>query len=287
MPWMCIVFSGGFVLVACKIDFSLLMSVYGKDSSLAFREALESVNNATVKPTELCLVIDGKIDFHLEGVIDEYRESLNINIVRLATNVGLGKALSEGLNHCKYEWIARFDSDDICHPKRFEQQLVFVSKNQDVDIVGSWVGEFESDPKFSHAIKRAPVLHLEVIKYAKYRNPFNHMSVMYRKSAVLAAGGYQDDYLYEDYALWVRMIKNGCVTANIPEILVYARTGNGMEIRRGGVKYAKSEIKAQFGFYKIGFLSIAELVRNLSIRVPVRLLPGSFRKFIYRKTLRR
>ena len=284
---MCIVFSGGFVLVACKIDFSLLMSVYGKDSPQAFRDALESVKNATIKPSELCLVIDGAIDFHLEKIIDSYRESLNIKLVRLENNVGLGKALSEGLHYCKYEWIARFDSDDICHPRRFEEQLAFLSKNQSVDIIGTWVGEFESAPDFIHAIKKVPVLHLDIIKFAKSRNPFNHMSVMYKKSSVLAAGGYQDDYLYEDYTLWVRMIQNKCMTANIPEVLVYARTGNGMEVRRGGLKYAKSEIKAQCNFHKLGFLSRAELVKNLAIRVPVRLLPGSIRKFIYRKTLRR
>lgn len=274
-------------MAVCEIDFTLLMSVYGKDSPQAFRDALESVRCATIKPSELCLVIDGIIDDRLESVIEAYRESLNIKTVRLATNVGLGKALSEGLHNCKHEWIARFDSDDICHPKRFEQQLAFVSKNQDVDIIGTWVGEFESDPDFFHAIKKTPALHLEIIKFAKSRNPFNHMSVMYKKSSVLVAGGYQDDYLYEDYALWVRMLQNGCVTANIPEILVYARTGNGMEIRRGGLKYAKSEIKAQWNFYRLGFLSKLELVKNLAVRVPVRLLPGSIRKFIYRKTLRR
>lgn len=287
MSWMCILFNGDFVLVETEISFSLLMSVYGKDSPEAFRDALYSVKHSTIKPSELCLVIDGEISGHLQDVIDEYKNHIEMNLVRLVTNVGLGKALSEGLSHCKYEWVARFDSDDVCHSTRFEKQLLFISKNQSVDIVGSWIGEFENDPNDSHAIKKTPVGHQEIVKCAKSRNPFNHMTVMYKKTAVLAAGGYQDDYLYEDYALWVRMITNGCLTANIPEVLVYARTGNGMEIRRGGLKYAKSEVKAQYNFYEIGFLSIAELVRNLAIRVPVRLLPGSVRKFIYRKTLRR
>ncbi|HHQ4767841.1 TPA: glycosyltransferase [Aeromonas veronii] len=270
-----------------NIKFSLLMSVYINDDVEAFSCAMESILKSTVIPDDVCIVLDGPIGVDKEDIIRRFSLLLPINYIRLPNNVGLGRALSTGLTFCKHEWIARFDSDDICHPRRFEEQLAFLSKNQSVDIIGTWVGEFESAPDFIHAIKKVPVLHLDIIKFAKSRNPFNHMSVMYKKSSVLAAGGYQDDYLYEDYTLWVRMIQNKCMTANIPEVLVYARTGNGMEVRRGGLKYVKSEIKAQCNFHKLGFLSRIELVKNLAIRVPVRLLPGSIRKYIYRKTLRR
>lgn len=269
------------------IKFSLLMSVYIDDDIEAFSCAMESILKSTIIPDDVCIVLDGPIGEDKEDIIRKFALLLPINQIRLPKNVGLGRALSSGLIFCKHEWIARFDSDDICALNRFEDQLKYIINHPDVDIFGAWVGEFDDNISHVHAIKKTPVNHMEIISYSKCRNPFNHMAVMYKKSAVLAAGGYQDDYLYEDYALWVRMIKNGCVTANIPEVLVYARTGNGMEIRRGGGKYAKSEIKAQFGFYKMGFLSIAELVRNLVIRVPIRLLPGSVRKLVYRKTLRR
>lgn len=269
------------------IKFSLLMSVYINDGVEEFYCAMESILKSTVIPDDVCIVLDGPIGIDKEDVIGKFSLLLPINCIRLPNNVGLGRALSSGLTFCKYEWVARFDSDDICASNRFEEQLKYIVNHPDVDILGSWVGEFDCNVNNVHAIKKTPINHIEIISYSKSRNPFNHMTVMYRKAAVLAVGGYQDDYLYEDYALWVRMIKNGCLTANIPEVLVYARTGNGMEIRRGGLKYAKSEAKAQYGFYKLGFLSIAELVRNLAIRVPVRLLPGSVRKFLYRKTLRR
>ena len=110
---------------------------------------------------------------------------------------------------------------------------------------------------------------------------------MYKKEKVLAAGSYQGNYLYEDYALWVRMINDGAVTANIPEVLVYARTGNGMEIRRGGFKYACSEVSAQIDFYKSGFINELQLCKNLLVRVPVRLLPRDVRKSVYRNFLRK
>lgn len=269
------------------MDFSVLMSLYYKESPDYLTLCLRSLSEQTLFPNEVFIVFDGPITASLEDVVKKWSAHLPINILRLESNVGLGPALNEGLKACRHEIIFRMDTDDICSPHRFKRQIDFLQRNPKVDLLSAWVGEFDKKSDEVHSIKRLPIHHNEIIKFAKKRSPFNHMAVVYKKSAVLAAGGYQDDYLYEDYALWVRMIKNGCVTANISEALVYARTGNGMEIRRGGVKYAKSEIKAQCSFYKMGFLSKSELVRNLAIRVPVRLLPGDIRKLVYRKILRR
>lgn len=269
------------------LKFSLLMSVYAKDNPNHLRLAMESVINSSVIPDQFVIVFDGPVGEEIFETIICYHDKVNLNIIRLNENRGLGAALSAGIHECAYEWIARFDSDDICVNTRFEKQISFISDNPSLDIVGAWVSEFESDPLHVHAERRTPISHCDLVRLAKHRNPFNHMTVMYKKSSVLAAGGYKNDYLYEDYALWVRMIQNGCMTANIPEVLVHARTGNGMEVRRGGLKYVKSEVKAQYEFYKSGFISVIELIKNLAIRVPVRLVPGSVRKFIYRKTLRR
>ncbi|MFM5867650.1 glycosyltransferase [Aeromonas caviae] len=268
-------------------NFTLLMSVYKNDNPHHLYDALLSVVNCTLLPHEVVIVEDGEISNLLSETISEFEHKLPIKRIPLERNLGLGKALSIGLLQCSHEWVARFDSDDICHPLRFEKQLDYIKNHGNISIVGSWIAEFQTAPENSHAYRKTPTSHQTIVEYAKSRNPFNHMTVMYRKKAVLSAGNYQDDYLYEDYALWVRMIKHGCVTANIPEFLVYARTGNGMEVRRGGIKYVKSEVKAQYNFYKLGFISLTALFKNLAIRVPVRLVPGSIRKFIYRQILRR
>lgn len=267
--------------------FSVLMSVYHKDSPNDFEEALNSLVSSVVRPDEVVLVEDGPLGDDLQSVISSFSDKLPFRNVKLASNVGLGKALSIGLRECSHEWVARFDSDDICHPARFKTQIAFIQQRQHIDIIGTAIAEFESSKADIHAYRKPPINHDEIVEYAKSRNPFNHMTVMYRKSKVLEAGSYQDNYLYEDYALWVRMINNGAVTANIPEVLVYARTGNGMEIRRGGFKYACSEVSAQISFYKSGFISELQLCKNLLVRVPVRLLPGDVRKSVYRNFLRK
>lgn len=268
------------------MKFSLLMSVYHNDSPSAFKDALDSLVNSVVSPDEVVLVEDGPLGDELQSVISSFSNKLPVKNVKLASNVGLGKALSIGLRECSHEWVARFDSDDICHPARFHTQVAFIQQHENIDIIGTAIAEFESSKDDIHAYRKPPINHDEIVEYAKSRNPFNHMTVMYRKSKVLKAGSYQDNYLYEDYALWVKMINNGAITANIPEVLVYARTGNGMEIRRGGIKYAKSEVLAQLGFYQLGFINKRQFYTNLLLRVPVRLIPGKIRKLIYRKLLR-
>ena len=268
------------------MDFSVLMSLYRKESPDYLALCLQSLSEQTVLPNEVVIVFDGPITTPLEDTVREWCSQLPIKILRLEKNVGLGPALNEGLRACSYEVIFRMDTDDVCHPLRFEKQIQLFSEDPKVSLVGTWVGEFDDTTEHIHALRKVPIEHDNIITYAKKRNPFNHMSVGYRKSSVILSGGYQNNYLYEDYALWVRMIKNGAVTKNLPEILVYARAGNGMEARRGGFKYAKSEVKAQHSFYKQGFLSRKELFMNLLLRVPVRLAPALLRKYVYRKMLR-
>lgn len=269
------------------MKFSVLMSVYKNDNPIHFREALDSLYSSTLIPNEVVLVIDGPIGNDLRSQILEFKEKLNIKDVNLNYNRGLGRALSHGITYCSYDWIARFDSDDICVVDRFEKQMKYISNHPEVCLLGGWVSEFDHEPAQPHALRKVPASHTEICTYAKQRNPFNHMSVMYKKTFVLASGNYQDNHLYEDYALWVRMINNGAITANIPEVLVYARTGNGMERRRGGLKYVMSELSAQIEFYKFGFINPYQLCKNLLVRIPVRLLPGSIRKSIYRNLLRK
>lgn len=271
------------------MKFSLLLSVYRNDSPCHLYQALFSVwDEQIVKPDQIVLVKDGPLTQELNTEIESWCNKLGfvLKVVPLSKNVGLGRALSHGLRECAHEWVARFDSDDISHPLRFKKQLDYIKLHPRVDIVGAWIAEFENEYHRTHAYRRLPVEHSHISSFAKKRNPFNHMTVMYRKDKVFDAGSYQDNYLYEDYALWVRMINNGAVTANIPEVLVYARTGNGMEIRRGGIKYAKSEILAQLGFYQLGFINKRQFYTNLLLRVPIRLIPGKIRKLIYRKLLR-
>ena len=110
-------------------------------------------------------------------------------IVKLEHNVGLGDALAIGIKKCTYDLVARMDSDDISMPHRFQKQLdVFMNNN--IDVCGSWINEFNWDENIVDSIRIVPERHSDIVKFAKSRNPINHMTVMFKKRKVLEAGNY-------------------------------------------------------------------------------------------------
>ncbi|MDQ1000806.1 glycosyltransferase involved in cell wall biosynthesis [Neobacillus niacini] len=271
------------------MKFSVLMSVYYKENPDFFDKALESTINQTLKPNEIVIVLDGKLTTELYDLLDKYKTKFPglINTIQLEQNVGLGKALEFGINNCKYDLIARMDSDDICVPERFEKQINFMVKNPDVKVLGSWIGEFEHDPEVIESVRKVPVEYDEILKYAKTRSPLNHMTVVYWKNCVIEAGNYQTLLMNEDYYLWVRMLNKGFKMMNIPEILVLARAGSDMFKRRGGLRYIQSERQLQKTFLEMNFIDRKIFLFNIATRGLVRLLPNSIRGFIYKTLLRK
>lgn len=267
--------------------FSVLMSVYAREQGEYLREALRSIFEQTLLPVEVVLVEDGPLNEGLYSVINEFvRKYKELKVIPLSQNVGLGRALNIGLENCSNELVARMDSDDISLPQRFELQLQAFNENPQLAIVGGWISEFENSPDCIIAYRKVPRTDKELKKYYQKRNPFNHMTVMFRKSDVLKVGGYQHFYLLEDYWLWVRMIKNGAQVYNIQRVLVNARGGAGMAARRGGWKYVKSEMQFQWRIWRIDAISIFTFCKNVSIRFSVHIMPDIFRNFIYKKMLR-
>lgn len=268
------------------MEFSVLMSLYSREMPSSLECALKSITSQTLPPREVILVIDGPIGEELESIVQSHLTLLPMKIVRLPRNVGLAAALNEGLKHCSYDLVARFDTDDWCSPERFEAQCSWMNKHPDVDVLGTWIAEFEVDPHVTSGLRKVPLEHAQIVRFARTRNPMNHMTVMYRKLAVDSAGGYQELDLMEDYWLWVRMINNGYKFANLAQVFVHARAGAGLLERRGGMRYVKSEIKAQRLFLAAGFISLPRAVYNLVLRVLPRLVPGPVRGILYRVALR-
>ena len=267
-------------------SLSVLMSVYNKETPEFLRQSLESLGAQTLPADEIVLVEDGPIGEDLASVIASFRASLPILSVKLPVNSGLGIALRAGLDECHGEFVARMDSDDISVRRRFEKQFVFLEEHPEVDVVGGAIAEFDDDRSTPRAIRRLPASGASLFKFAKHRNPLNHMTVMFRKAPVIAAGSYKPCAAFEDYYLWSRMLIGGCILHNLEDILVYARCGNGMQNRRGGLGYVRREIGMELMLCEMGFLSRIECIRNIAVRTPVRLIPHQLRALAYRGFLR-
>lgn len=266
-------------------EFSVLMSVYAKEHPAWLEEALNSVFEQTIPPAQVVLVCDGPLTPELDAVIDKFKDKLTL--VRLQKNGGLGPALNEGLKHCTYDLVARMDTDDIALPDRFEKQLKAFGQDKDLSVLGGAIREIDSETKEEVSFRRLPQSDGEIKQFLKTRCPFNHMTVMFRKSAVLGCGSYQPFYLMEDYYLWARMAAKGYTFGNLADIVVNARTDKNLFERRGGWKYFKSNKAIACKLLELGLISYPTYIFNLAVRFCVQvLMPNKVRSIFYKKALR-
>ncbi len=269
------------------MQYSVLMSVYAKETPAFLREAMESMWGQTLKTDDFVLVCDGPLNSGLDAVIAEMeRTHPELRVVRLEKNGGLGNALNEVIKHCRHELVARMDSDDISFPDRCERQVNVFEEKPEISICSGTVEEFAVSPDVIESRRVLPETPAEILRFAKRRNPFNHPCVMMKKSAVEAAGGYQDFYLLEDYYLWIRMLQKGFEGCNLRQPLLWMRTGYGAFKRRAGWKYAQSQ-RALFKYMRtIGWISGTEYAKRAALRSASALAPNWLRRLLFQKFLR-
>ena len=268
------------------MKFSLLLCTYAKDNPAHLKACLVSIISQTSLPSELVIVKDGPLVPELDGAISSTSFPFEAQTVSLPLNQTLGLARAAGVEAAKHDIIALMDSDDIALPDRFELQLAEFAKKPQISILGGQIAEFNDNPDHTHAMRMTPLAHHDIVARAKTGNPFNAMTVMFKKQAALDAGNFRYFPGFEDYDLWVRMIKGGAICQNCPETLVLARTGSGMYGRRRGIGYMKQEWRMQRELFKLGLINRSRLLLNTFKRIPVRLLPNPMLESIYIKFLR-
>lgn len=262
--------------------FSVLLSVYFKEKPEYLKAALISVwDYQVLKPSEFIIVKDGFLTKALDEVITEFSKRAPVKIVQLEKNSGLGIALAKGLVECKYDLVARMDSDDIALSNRFEQQIGFMSQNPSIHLLSSYISEFNFEPEQTVSTRKVPISNKEILRFSKSRNPMNHMAVVFRKNSVLKVGNYVPFPGYEDYYLWVRMLNAGFEGHNLNQVFIQARIGNNMLARRQGLSFFVQEIKLQKEFLKIKHIGFLTFVKNTFFRAFPRLLPVFCLKVVY------
>ena len=264
-------------------DFSVLMAVYAGDDSYLLGIAIDSIYANTLLPAKTILVVDGPVPILLDQVIQLSVEKYSLEVIRLPENRGLAYALNAGLRFIKTTWVARADPDDFNLPGRFKAQITILERG--FDLIGAQIIEVDTTGR-KIALRKTPTSADQIIPFMRHRNPFNHMTVVFRRSFVIEVGGYPNIYLKEDYALWAIMIAHGARVANSPDILVRATTGIGMYARRGGVKYIKSEFKLQRYLANMGCKSILIALLDGVLRSLIFSLPASLRGKFYEFFLR-
>jgi hypothetical protein len=265
---------------------SLLLPVWAGDDpehlALAFRS---SVQDQTRPPDQVVIVRDGPVPDALAAQLKQLAGTspVPVELVELDRNVGLGMALDAGLAYCRHDVVARMDADDVSLPRRFEVQLPVIEAG--ADIVGSGLLEFAEHPDDVVGTRTPPVRPEDIRNRARYASPFNHPTVVYRRSVVRGVGGYTDFALMEDYLLWAKMIMAGARVANVAEPLVAYRVGAGAYARRGGWRQLRAELAVQRRFRKLGFTTRGQCLRNVVVRGGYRLVPERVRRIAYRMVI--
>lgn len=270
------------------MKISVLMSVYKAEKPQYLDRALQSIwDDQTYKPLDIILVEDGALTPELDKIINKWNEVFRSSMIVLKneTNLGLTKSLNKGLAYVKGDLIARMDSDDISHPKRFERQVEFLKKHPDIDIVGGALQEFDVENECL-GIRHYPKTPKEVEDYIYKASPLAHPTVMMRKRIFDEGLKYDERYrTSQDIALWYDALCAGYKIGNVDEVTIYFR-------RDGDVFKRRSREKA-FNEFKIYMNGIRRFYGLFSwkyvypiARLVFRLMPVSVVKWIYGSKIR-
>ena len=262
-------------------QYSVLMSVHAGEAPDFLRQSIESILRQTLPTDDFVLVCDGPLTAGLDAVIRDFPQ---LRVVRLPRHMGIAAALNEGLSRCRHEFVARMDSDDISLPHRCRLQLEHLLAHPQTAILSAAVMEFEESPAAVTGQRVLPSDNGDILRFSKKRNPFNHPAVMYRKSAVIHAGGYFDRFPgFEDYDLWVRMLRAGSRGENLREPVLYMRAGDALYRRRRGPKYALNLLLFHRELRRCGWSTTADFLSAALPHAVLCLLPLPLLRRVYRR----
>lgn len=269
-------------------EYSVLMSVYHKEKPEYFYMAARSMLEQTVPTDDFVIVCDGPLTEELDEVLEQLRTEAPdvIHPVRLEKNMGIGYAANVGVQACRHELIAKMDADDISIPDRCQRQLAMFEEDPELAVCGGYIEEFEQDPERPFDMRTVPQSSGEIYAFGRRRQPFNNMTVMYRRSVVLAVGGYSDLRRNEDFDLYARMISSGFKGANLPMVIVKARVDREARQRRKGMDTLKGCIYSRWRAHKIGYASLGDFLYCVAGQLFVVLCPRKLQQWIYAKLLR-
>lgn len=269
--------------------YSVLMSVYAKEKPAFFEEAIGSMLRQTVPTRDFVIVCDGELTPELDAILERYdRENPGVfHIVRLPQNMGIGVAAQAGLRECKYNLVAKMDADDISVSDRCELQLKQFAQKPELTVIGSNIDEFDADPEAPYSSRCVPEDNEGIRKFARRRQPFNNMTVMYKKDAVQAVGGYRALPRNEDYDLYVRLLAAGYYAENIPQSLVKVRVNADAVNRRASAATLKGCIVSRWNAFRIGYSSLWDFLYCVLGQLVVFVCPPKAQNWIYAKFLRK
>lgn len=268
-------------------NYSVLSSVYIKENPQYLIRSINSMLEQTRLTNDYVIVKDGPLTAELDCILEEYASKYEfIHIYGYQSNRGLGAALNFGLTKCKNELVARMDTDDIALIDRCEKELAVFNANPSIDIVGTAMYEFSGEEDNIIGVKLMPTSEHDIKKYSRRRNPFNHPTVMYKKSVVINNGGYIEGRRGEDFALFTEMVFSGCKGTNINEPLLKYRATGDQYRRRASLVDTQAVLGVMWKNYTNKYVKFYDFLLVATVQSIGILIPNKIGNFLYKKIFR-
>lgn len=263
---------------------SVISTTYIKEEASNLDECLCSVFSQTALPEKVILVGDGRLSDSLYAVIDKYKDSYGELFIYKETEENLGNynASNTALSLCDTDIVAKIDSDDILLESYVEKIKKAFDEN-DIDICGVFIDEFDSLTKESISVKKTPETHEDILSFAKRRNPFNNPGIAFKRELALKIGAYREMKRCEDYDFVVRMLMGGAKGMNIPEVLVRYRTSKENIVRRKNFDNTKWFIISRWRIYRMGFSSLSDFLVTALAQLVLFVMPVKLTERFYKK----
>jgi len=213
---------------------SVLMPVYNTKSDYLF-EAIKSTLFQSIANYEVIVVDNESTNKDTLHVLNNFSNNEKVKIFKCLRQEGrnnISIALNHGLNQCKYDLVARMDSDDIMLYDRLEKQFNYMTENIDVDILGAQIKVFPDGYVTNHP----KIITNDIALNSSWF--LNHPTIVYRKDKILDIGGYSDipEHGAEDYKLWMTAFRSGLVIRNMPDVVLHYRS-HGQNLTRKREKH--------------------------------------------------
>ena len=195
---------------------SIIMPVHNAEKYI--KESIESVIKQTYSQWELIIVNDASTD-NSKKIIKEYLPNKKIKLIDLSKNSGVSVARNTGILNAKGNIIAFLDADDIWNPLKLEKQMKLL-KNKEVNFVYTGVSYINEEGKDNSFVLRVPpkINYKQLLK----QNIIACSSVLIKKE-FLINNNMPGDYMHEDYATWLTILKKEKFAFGIDEPLLKYR----------------------------------------------------------------
>ena len=195
---------------------SILMPIYNGIEFI--QESVTSVLEQTFTEWELLIAINGHPqNSDVYQLAKKYEEkSPNIHVFDFYTLKGKSVTLNKMIQHCKFDYIAILDVDDIWHPVKLEKQVPHMDK---YDVIGTQCIYF-GDPNLNGIVPYIPTGNISDFNFLSV-NPIINSSSLIKKS--LCYWNEEEFDSVEDHDLWLRLRNDNHTFYNVYEILVKHR----------------------------------------------------------------